>query len=292
MSSLRTFLRFRKEINQRPTLGSLLLLMVLFGLFLEAYMHNFNLVYIVLFFLFALALAAVPIGVMNLGYVDVKSEGCGRLFAKREGECRVELCNLGERPAYGLDLLCCGKRIVLPPLESSQPYVAKIRVVPERRGRFRIGPWLLESRFPLGTLRFEKEVFPATDTLVYPEPRGLPLQQWLAQHRSRYGHEEDFEGLASYGGKESASRIHWPSVAKGEPMVKRFETRLPREETLEFDFLSAGRNDESRLSQLTLWILECEKRRIPFVVRMPGGTHSSRKESVDAILAHFALYGS
>ena len=290
MPSLRTFLRIRKEVRQRPTLGSLILLAGLFGLFLEAYMHNFNLVYIVLFFLFALALAAVPVGLANIGRVEAKPLGCGRLFAKREGACRVELRNLGERPAYGLDLLCCGGRLPLPPLEPARPRLAHLPVLPERRGRFRAGPWVLESRFPLGTLRFEKEAAPARDTLVYPEPRGVPLAQWLAQRRSRYGHEEDFDGLASYDGRESASRIHWPSVAKGEPMVKRFETRLPQEETVELDFASAGSDDEARLSQLTLWILECEKRGLPFVVRMPEAAYSSRKESVDAILERLALY--
>ena len=290
MSWLRTFLRFRKEVRQRPTLGSLLLLAGLFGLFLEAYMHNFNLVYIVLFFLFALALAAVPVGLTNIGQVEAKFEGCGRLFAKREGACRLELRNQGERASYGLDLLSRGERLPLPPLEPSHPHIASFPVVPKRRGRLRLGPWMLESRFPLGTLRFEKEAAPARELVIYPEPKGVPLGQWLSQRRSSYGHEEDFDGLAAYSGQESASRIHWPSVAKGEPMVKRFETRLPQEETVELDFLEAGRDDESRLGQLTLWILECEKRGIPFLVRMPEAAYSSRKESVDAILERLALY--
>ena len=45
----RTLVQTRKRIRQRATRYSLLVVVLLFGLFLEAYMHNFNLVYMMLF---------------------------------------------------------------------------------------------------------------------------------------------------------------------------------------------------------------------------------------------------
>jgi hypothetical protein len=109
------------------------------------------------------------------------------------------------------------------------------------------------------------------------------------RQRASFGEEKDFDGLASYSGTESLSRIHWPSVAKGEAAVKVFELE-GRTERLEFDFYRAGESDEARLSQLCLWVLECERLGEPFAIRLPRQTLHSQKAGIDAILEALALY--
>jgi hypothetical protein len=71
--------------------------------------------------------------------------------------------------------------------------------------------------------------------------------------------------------------------------VKLFtkETETPK---LLFDFHTAGKNDETRLSQLCLWVLECEKQKLPFMVQMPHKVLNSAKESIDVILETLARY--
>jgi hypothetical protein len=59
---------------------------------------------------------------------------------------------------------------------------------------------------------------------------------------------------------------------------------------LVFDFNKAGSNDKARLSQLCLWVLECEKKHLPFAIKMPKHTLSSTKESIDEILTTLAKY--
>jgi hypothetical protein len=59
---------------------------------------------------------------------------------------------------------------------------------------------------------------------------------------------------------------------------------------LRFDFMQCGGDDESRLSQLSLWVLECEKAALPFVITMPGAILDSRERGTDAILEILALY--
>ncbi|WP_353662770.1 DUF58 domain-containing protein [Hydrogenimonas sp. SS33] len=289
MNSFRTFLSLRRKIRQRPTLGSLILLLLLLGLFLEAYMHNFNLVYITLFFLFAFALVAAPVGILNIGGVEAQWEGCGRLFAHRKGKCRLLFKNPGSSDAYGLDLLCCERRFPLPPLPAGKCESFGAEISPRRRGLHETGPIALESRYPLGTVRFKRDLLPSQNYVVYPEPAGKPLEYYLRERTSSFGHESDFEGLKGYSGSESASRIHWPSVARGEAMVKRFETQHSSE-TLEFDFLACGPDTETRLSQLTLWVLECEKRGLPFRIKIKNRLLESPKESIDEILKTLATY--
>ncbi|WP_456450366.1 DUF58 domain-containing protein [Hydrogenimonas sp.] len=289
MNSLRTFLRIRRRVRQRVTKQSVFLLVLLLGLFLEAYMHNFNLVYITLFFLVGAAMAAAALGILNVGRLEAGCQGCGRLFANRPGTCRFAVRNDADSPAWGVDLVCGDSRVPLGPLSAHAAAAAALPVAPARRGEWSPGACRLESLFPLGTVRVELPLAERCRALVYPEPKGRPLESFLRQVRSPVGHENDFEGLEEYSGVQSLSRIHWPSVAKGEPMVKRFD-REEDARTLVFDFEGAGPDDEARLSQLTLWALECEKRGLDFAVRLPGRVLESKKEGVDGILTALARY--
>ena len=289
MNSLRTFLRIRKRVEQHVTKQSLILLVLIVGLFFEAYMHNFNLVYITLFFILAAAMGAIPLGILNIGHLEADFDGCGRLFANRPGACRFRVKNGSSSTSWGIDLCCRENRETLPPIPPHTEITASTEPLPPRRGRFPVGPCRLESRFPLATVRFAVPVKKSMEATVFPEPKGRPLESFLQQMRAPYGYESDFDGLAGYTGSESASRIHWPSVAKGATMVKHFETER-ESDTLRFDFQRCASHDEARLSQLTLWVLECERRSIPFVIQMPGRLLDSRKEGIDAILETLALY--
>ncbi len=289
MNFLRAFLSTRKRVRQRATRYSLLVVILLFGLFLEAYMHNFNLVYITLFFVFAAAFAAGPLGVMNLGKIETAFQGCSRLFARREGYCRFEIVNTGDSPAWGLELRSADAFAELPAVMPRTPLRAALALTPKRRGRMTLSDCRIESLFPLATVRFVLPVKASCETIVYPEPKGEPLHSFLLRERAPFGDETDFDGLARYSGSENASRIHWPSVAKGEISVKTFEHET-RSDTLRFDFYRCGPDDETRLSQLTLWVLECEEAKVPFSVIMPGRTLHYPKEEIDAVLTYLALY--
>ncbi|BDY13946.1 DUF58 domain-containing protein [Hydrogenimonas cancrithermarum] len=289
MSFLHTFLQTYRRVEQHATRYTILVVLLLVGLFLEAYMHNFNLVYITLFFLFAAVLTAAPLGILNIGRLEAGFEGCGRLFAKRESHCRFNVKNPSPATAWGIALWCKDQSQPLSSIEPQTVIRANLPIVPKRRGRMALGPCRLESRFPLSTIRFVLPIEARCEVVVYPEPKGKPLQSYLQRIRTHYGEETDFDGLVHYSGSQSASRIHWPSVAKGETMVKHFITEHETQ-TLRFDFKSCAKSDEARLSQLTLWALECEKRGLPFIIRMPHGELDSRKEGIDAILETLATY--
>lgn len=289
MNSLRTFLSIRKRVRQRATIFSLLVVVLLFGLFLEAYMHNFNLVYITLFFVFSAAFAAGPMGIRNLGSLEAAFAGNDRLFAGREGVCRFSIANDSDRSAWAVELhsgLADHQTFEVPP--HAKRFEA-VHFTPAARGKTDTGPCSLQSLFPLATVRFVLPFDTGTGMLVYPEPKGEPLKSFLLRQRAPFGDEMEFDGLAPYSGAESVSRIHWPSVAKGEIAVKTFENEM-QTQTLHFDFRRCGRDDEARLSQLTLWVLECEQLKLPFRITMPGKVLESKTERIDAILEHLALY--
>lgn len=289
MSSFRTFSQTRKRIKQKATVGSALVVLMLFGLFLEAYMHNFNLVYIVLFFVFALAFIASIAGIQNLTHLTVTLSRCDRLFAKEEGNAYLAL--FAEKPSdsYALRLTCIQSERFISVLEGNKILNLPLSFTPQKRGLLNLQGCTLESQFPLSTARLVLPLDIQKELIVYPHPTGIPLEAFLSRRQSRFGEENEFEGIVPNPYHAPPSRIHWPSLAKGEQAVKQYGYEIPLE-TLIFDFYDAGESDESRLSQLTLWTLECEARGLDFKIKMPNTLYDTQRSSIDEILGQLARY--
>lgn len=289
MLSLKTLNRTRKRLKQKATLGSLLVVMMLFGLFLEAYMHNFNLVYIVLFFVFALAFVASPVGINNFTGLSLTLEESDRLFANTDSKVYLALQNDNTYSSYALKLSCMEEEHFVPLLAPHEKEIIPLSFQPKSRGELQIAPCHIESLFPFATVRFMLYL-PSLDTKpVYPEPKGITLEAFLRRQRGDFGEESDFEGIISYTESAPMSKIHWPSIAKGESAIKKFKHEIPLEELI-FDFYEAGENDEARLSQLTLWIMECEAQQLPFQIIMPNEHYDSKRDTIEEILGKLAIY--
>jgi len=289
LKSLRTFIQIHNSVRQHATVFSLLVVLLLFGLFLEAYMHDFNLVYITLFFVFSLAFSAGPLGVLNIGHIDSSFFKSGRFFAQERGKIALKLHNPSQTPSWAILLHGENTSIDIPFIDSESTTLTHLDYTPDKRGVFHYENCYLESKFPLSTARLTLNIKASYEGIAYPEPLGVSLENFLQDEETYYGEEKEFDGLYAYDGSQKLTHIHWASVAKGELAVKRFskETRTPN---LVFDFNKAGDNDEARLSQLCLWVLSCEKKRLSFSIKLPNRTLHSTKESIDEILSTLATY--
>jgi len=289
LKSLRTFIQIHRRIKQHATVFSLVVVILLFGLFMEAYMHDFNLVYITLFFVFSLAFSAGPLGVLNLGHLTSTFNPSGRLFAKQEEKLSLTIENTSTTTSWAVTLHGDKASVSLPQLKGGSATILHLNFMPKKRGTFTYEGCFLESKYPLSTARLTLPIHDTYKGIVYPETKGKSLEAFLNEEETYYGEEKEFDGLREYDGSQRLSHIHWASVAKGEMSVKTFikETQTPN---LIFDFLKAGDNDESRLSQLCLWALECEKKHLPFSIKLPKMILCSPKESIDEILTTLAKY--
>jgi len=289
MKSLLKFIQIHRSIKQHATIFSAVVVVLLFGLFMEAYMHDFNLVYITLFFVFSLAFSAGPIGVLNIGTLQGAFLSGGRFFVKEEGSIPLRITNTSKSPSWSIIVHGQDTSIPLTHIKASSSKSIKLPYTPSRRGAFIYDGCYLESRYPLSTARLTRTIEDSYEGLAYPEPKGKSLEAFLNEEETYYGEEKEFDGLQNYDGTQKLSHIHWASVAKGEMAVKLFskETKIPN---LTFRFVDAGSDTESRLSQLCLWVLECEKRHLTFTVYLPNKRLSSTKESIDEILEALARY--
>lgn len=289
MKSLRTFIQIHRSIKQGATIFSLVVVILLFGLFMEAYMHDFNLVYITLFFVFSLAFSAGPIGVLNLGRLQTTFIPSERLFIHQEGKISLNIYNNATTTSWSIVVHGNDAIVPLSYIKGESTSIVHLPITPEKRGTFTYENVYLESKYPLSTARLKLPIKETYEGLVYPEPKGKSLTSFLNEEETHYGEEKEFNGLREYDGSQRLSHIHWASVAKGELSVKTFtkETETPN---LIFDFIKVGKDDESRLSQLTLWVLECEKKQLQFGIKLPHKYLSSKKESIDDILKTLATY--
>jgi uncharacterized protein (DUF58 family) len=256
---------------------------------MEAYMHDFNLVYITLFFVFSLAFSAGPIGVLNIGNLEAGFLRNPRLFAHQESEIPISITNNSKTTSWSVSIHNNDTTVPLAKLKGESLKTLHFPVAPDKRGKFTYGNFYFESKYPLSTARLTKNIAQNYEGFVYPEPKGKSLAAFLQEEEMHYGEEKEFDGLREYDGSQRLSHIHWASVAKGEMSVKVFtkETQTPK---LLFDFHSAASNDEARLSQLCLWVLECEKQHLPFSIQMPYKKLNSAKESIDDILQTLSTY--
>jgi len=87
---------------------------------------------------------------------------------------------------------------------------------------------------------------------------------------TEFGEGDDFAGVRPYVQGESQRHIDWRAVARGQSlMTKQFTAE--EEGVVYLDFSVLGSADvEEKLSQLALWVIEAERARRPYALRIPG----------------------
>ena len=102
---------------------------------------------------------------------------------------------------------------------------------------------------------------PATDKLAHDSP--------TAGSSKASGQGDDFAGVRAYVTGESQRHIDWKAVARGQPlMTKQFAAENKGAVYLDFSALRFA-DVEEKLSQLTLWVIEAERARQPYGLRLP-----------------------
>jgi uncharacterized protein (DUF58 family) len=261
-----------------PTISFAGLLFVLAAMWYAASSQNSTAVYLLLFGLTAVFLVSIPHTLINLSGVAIAPESARPAFAGQEVSLPVEITNRSRAARHGIDLVLSGadrerKRVDYIP--AGKAARVTLRFLVRRRGEYKIGTLSLTSVYPLGFVRFLRRFASSQTYVVYPKPAGNP-QLPLSRAHSAHGHPtadtgegDDFAGVRAYVPGESQRHIDWKAVARGQPlMTKQFAAEA--EGSVYLDFFSLRFPDvEDRLSQLALWIVEAERARRPYSLRLP-----------------------
>jgi len=262
-----------------PTASFLALLFVLGAMWYAAASQNSPAIYLLLFGLTAVFLVSIPHTLLNLADVTIASESAKPAFAGEEVSLPVEIMNCSRATRRGIDLVLPGsggERKHVDYIPAGKAARATLRFPAKQRGEHRVGTFRLTSIYPLGFVRVLKRFTSSQTYLVYPKPLGnpqLPAHYARSPHsqpQTDLGEGDDFAGVRAYVPGESQRHIDWRAVARGQPlMTKQFAAEA--EGVVYFDFSALHfANVEERLSQLALWVIEAERARRPYGLRLPG----------------------
>ena len=262
-----------------PTAGFAGLLFVLGAMWYAASSQNNTAIYLLFFALTAVFLVSIPHTLINLAGVTVTLESVQPAFVGQEVSLPLEIMNDSRATRHGIELVLSGsdgehRRIDYIPAHKAARVT--LRFPARQRGEHNLGTLCLTSAYPLGFLRFLRKFAPSQTYIVYARPAGdVRLPSTFVRRRdgrtlTEPGEGDDFAGVRTYVHGESQRHIDWRAVARGQPlMTKQFAAEA--EGVVYFDFSALHfANVEERLSQLALWIIEAERTRRPYGLRLPG----------------------
>jgi uncharacterized protein (DUF58 family) len=255
------------------------LVFVLFAMWYAASSQNNAAAYLLFFTLGSLFVVSIPHALLNLGGLKATTESVKPTFAGDEVSLPVEVSNQSGNARYGV---CVdvpdvgGDEQAIDEVPAGRAARVLIRFPARARGEYEVKHLRLMSAFPLGVLRTIKHVGCYQRFLIYPKPEGDPRlpreQRRSAQNRPQpeLGEGDDFAGVRAYEPGQSQRQIDWKAVARGHPlMTKQYTAEATGALYLDFAF-APGSDTEARLAQLALWIIEAERARRSYGLRLPS----------------------
>lgn len=290
MYSLKTYISIVKSVKNRPTKIFFFLIIAIVTLFLQAYMHNYNIVFLVMFFLVAIAGNSSLFGMLNLYFIELKLLSNERFFAQSSSSFKLLVKNNSDSTSYDINITSNEQNVNIKLIEARNTQTVEFEQRFEIRGEATLSPFKVHSLFPLPHETKYKLVTLEQKFIVYPKPEGISLLEIYNHDNSFQGEMDEFEGIKRFNQGENLSYINWASLAKQNLLMSKNFIFTQPSQKLHFDFATLNGDDETRLSQLTLWVLECEKYNFDFTLKISDQTLDSKKMSTDEILQTLAKY--
>ena len=233
--------------------------------------------YLLLFSLTALGIISVPHALSNVRGLTARANSIKPAFAGQEAALPVEITNGSGNNRHGIRIHLPGAADNyedLDPIPTGKAVRATVRFPVTNRGEHEVTSVCLETTYPLGLTRIVKHLPVAQRYVVYPKPSGDPKLPSTAntakdkpQRESSEG--DDFAGVRDYVPGESQRHIDWKAVARGQGLMTKLFTAESDTGLLYLDFAKVrSRHVEERLSQLALWVIEAERARRPYGLRL------------------------
>lgn len=250
-----------------------LLLATLFG----AMNYNNSLGLAVAFLLAGLGLVTMHHCHRNLAGLVIRYGADEPAFAGRPARFAITLVNDSATTRFGITLRRGKETTKSVHLEPGEHCTLNLQVPTKRRGRVALERFSVYTTFPLGLFHCWAWMHPERTTLVYPRPAppGLAPPPQLTDTGGACESDEgdaDFAGLRPFRDGDSPRHIAWKAFARDEELlVKQYAGTGVT--THWFDFASLDQMDtESRLSQLTRWVVDAHHDGHAWGLRLPGET--------------------
>jgi uncharacterized protein (DUF58 family) len=281
-----------------PTGIGLVFALVAFAMLLGSMNYNNNLSFTLTFILAALGFVAMHQCQRNLAGLEISFAGVEPVFAGQAAQFRVAVTNHSKSPRFGLRLYIDSTTSDIHDLMPGDSKVFVLAVRTRERGRMPLERFGIRTLFPFELFRSWAWLHMGLDTLVYPRPAdhapAPPPAQAATGHRQHDARgEEDFAGLRKFHEGDSPRHVAWKAYARsGQLLSKQFAGADTSSQWFDIDEMPDG-DIESRLSTLTRWIIDADRAREDYGLRLhgtefpPAHGDSHRRRCLEAL----ALYG-
>lgn len=274
----------QQRLHQRlifilPTGYGMLFLAVALAVFIAGINYQNNLLLGLAFFLLSQFLVVIFATYRNLTGLLIEAEGMQANFVGQAGAIKLRVQARAHSGQVAIWLAWRGEakqHTVSLAANESQPVLLPVALL--QRGWNSPQRLWVESRYPMGLLRAWSHLDMAQACLAWPHPIASSVPPFLGQTQGQRADEqaqrgdEDFLGLREYTASDSPSQIDWKSYARGRGLhVQEFTNPIAGTQWLDWQQLNSA-DAELKLSQLCYWVLECERLRQPYGLRLPNFT--------------------
>jgi len=242
--------------------------------------YNLGLGFVLTFFTGACAIVDMYMTAKNLAFLHLAPGRAQPVFAGDEAQFELHVRNTTPRSRYAVWL---GFQDEGAPRQSIDVAAKGSAAVVLSRPTVERG-WLaaprvrLSTRFPLGLFGAWSYWQPDLKVLAYPQPEVAPppLPTTGAAREDGYGTVglDNFSGIRNYQPGDPMRHLAWRQIARLHPadgghlVSKHFEGGAVSDMLLDLDALSPQLDIEVRLSRLAAWVLEAERRALPYALRI------------------------
>jgi len=258
-----------------PTGVGLIYALMSFAMLLGSMNYNNNLSFLLTFLLIGLGFVAMHQCQRNIVGLEISFAGVEPVFAGQAALFRIAVTNNSKNPRDRIRLYLDSTNSDIHDLEPGESQVFVIPFVTDKRGWVQLERFGIRTLFPFELFRSWAWLHMDIRGLVYPRPLDEapepPASQMALGHRQHDARgEEDFAGLRRFIVGDSPRRIAWKAYARtGALLSKRFSGADTSSQW--FDFNEFGDVDvEERLSTLARWIVDADRTREDYGLKMPG----------------------
>jgi uncharacterized protein (DUF58 family) len=186
-------------------------------------------------------------------------------FAGQAGTLELTLENLSTQTRFGIEADLPGAAAGRADIAPRSAARVTLEVPTSVRGRLLVDGLRLTTALPFGLFRAWTWVYLPLEMIVYPRSRGtlpLPTVAGLTPGARVSGGSggDEWLGLRGFRDGDSPRQVAWKAYARGAPLlVKEYCSAAAPERFFEFERLP-NMGTESRLEQLSQWIVAAENR--------------------------------
>lgn len=262
-----------------PTGIGLIFALMTLAMLLGAMNYNSNLSFMLTFLLAGLGFVAMHQCQRNLVGLELSFAGVEPVFAGQASMFRVAVTNHARSRRFGLMLYTDGDVSEVQDLAPGESRVFAVAVPTVERGRVRLERFGIRTMFPFEMFRAWAWLHMDLQGLVYPKPVTVapepPATQTAHGHRQHDARgEEDFAGLRKFHVGDSPRHVAWKAYARSNQLLsKQFAGADTSSQWFDYDRVPA-RDTEDKLSVLTRWIIDTDRTRADYGLRLPGKVYA------------------